>query len=414
MKTQPRRLAHGELAGALPPGGHTILSSCSAESDLLAAEVEGAGGALGNMCFSAILVPGLNKHVWRAGTDSTITTFFQTPELRKEGARSTFLPLCYQDVGAWYEHNPPDAALFMCSPPDANGNCSFGTEVAFVADNWRKTGTRIAHINPLMPATPGDTGIPFSELTAYFEAEQPLRTMAVGGTDPVTQAIARHAAQFIGDGATLQTGVGKLPDAVLDQVSDRRNLRLNTGLICDGALRLVNSGAMADGQSAIVGCAIGQPELYAGLTHPHFEFRPVSVTHDVMRLAAIPQLITINSVMSVDLFGQGFAEASARGFMSGPGGASDFARAARLSPGGLRIIILPSAAGDISRIVAPGEGIGPASLGRMDIDIVVTEHGAADLRGKSHQERAKLLIAIADPAHREALERAWSEVAAII
>ena len=411
---QPRRLSNGELAGALPPGGLTIVSSCSAESDLLAAEVEEAGAALGDMRFSGIFVPGVNRHTWRAGPDSTVTTFFQTPDLRKEGARSTFLPLCYQDVAAWFDHEGADAVLFMCSPPDANGNCSFGADVAFVADNWRKARTRIAHINPLMPVTPGDSGIPFTELTAFYEGEQPLRTMAVGGSDPVTQTIARHAAEFVKDGATVQTGLGKLPDAVLDLLADRRGLKLNTGLICDAALRLVNSGAMADGPSAIVGCAFGQESLYAGLDNPHFQFRPVSVTHDVMRLATVPDLVTINSAMSVDLYGQAFAEAASRGFQSGPGGASDFSRAARYSPGGLRIIILPSVAGETTRIVGPGEGIGPVSLGRMDIDIVVTENGAADLRGKSHQQRAEALIAIADPAHRDDLARSWGKIAAMI
>lgn len=411
---QPRNLASGDLAGALPPGGLTLVSSCSAESDLLAAEVEGAGDALGDMRFSGIFVPGLNKYVWRAGENSTVTSFFQTPQLRKEGARITFLPLCYQDVVSYYAQAGVDAALFMCSPPDANGNCSFGTEVSYVADNWRKAKTRIAHINPLMPATPGDAGIPFAEITAFYEGDQPLRTMAVGGTDPITLAIAKATAEFIHNGATLQTGLGKLPDAVLDQLHHHRDLRIHTGLIGDGGLRLVNSGAMADGASALVGVAIGQESLYTALDNPHFQFRPISVTHNVPALGSVPQLVTINSAMSVDLFGQAYAEASSRGFMSGPGGASDFARAARLSPGGLRIIILPSAAGDVSRIIAPGDSIGPVSLGRMDIDIVVTEHGAADLRGKSHNDRARLLIDIADPGHRETLERAWADIAAII
>ncbi len=411
---QPRRLSPGGLAGALPPGGLTLVSSCSAESDLLATEVEAAGDALGSMCFTGIFVPFFNKAVWRAGDSSKVTTFFQTPALRKEGERTTFLPLCYQDISSYFDDHHPDAVLFMCSPPDENGNCSFGTEVAFVTDNWRRARTRIAHINPLMPRTPGDSGIPFSELTGYYEGEQELRTMQVGGTDPVTQAIARHAAEFIGDGATVQTGLGKLPDAVLDLLADRKNIKLNTGLICDAALRLVNSGAMADGRSAVVGCAFGETSLYAGLDNPHFDFRPVSVTHDVVRLSTVPNLVTVNSAMSVDLFGQAYAEASSRGFMSGPGGASDFSRAARSSPGGIRMIILPSLAGETSRIAAPGAGIGPVSLSRLDIDIVVTEHGAADMRGLSHGERAAALIRIADPAHREKLEQAWAKIATLI
>jgi acyl-CoA hydrolase len=115
--------------------------------------------------------------------------------------------------------------------------------------------------------------------------------------------------------------------------------------------------------------------------------------------------------MEVDLYGQVYAESSSRGFQSGPGGASDFARGARASADGLRIIALPASAGTGSRIVAPGAGHGPVSLSRFDVDIIVTEYGAADLRGKSHTQRAAALIAIAAPDHREPLERAWHSVA---
>jgi acyl-CoA hydrolase len=164
---------------------------------------------------------------------------------------------------------------------------------------------------------------------------------------------------------------------------------------------------MAPGRSALVGAAIGSPALYAGLDHEHFQFRPMTVTHDAATLAGIEQLVTINSAMEVDLFGQVFAEASSRGFQSGPGGAGDFARGARRSPGGLRIIALPAEAGGASRIVAPGAGHGPVSLGRFDVDVIVTEYGAADLRYCDYPARAAALIAIAAPAQREALEQAW-------
>jgi acyl-CoA hydrolase len=177
---------------------------------------------------------------------------------------------------------------------------------------------------------------------------------------------------------------------------------------------LVRSGAMAPGPSALVGVAIGSETLYAGLDDSHFQFRPVTVTHDAATLAAIERLVTINSAMEVDLYGQVHAEASARGFQSGPGGASDYARGARASSGGLRIIALPASAGGASRIVAPGRGHGPVSLSRFDVDVIVTEHGTADLRGKDHNQRAAALIAIAASDHREALERSWHPVAAQI
>lgn len=404
---RPRALRPGGLATVLPPGGMTLVSSCSAESALLGAEVAAAGDALGEMDFSGVFVPGLNRLAWHAGAQSRLTSFFLTPEMRKEPARSRFLPLCYEDILGFYRSERPQAALFMCSPPDANGNCSFGTEVAFIAALWREIPVRIAHVNPAMQRTPGDRGIPFAELTGYFEAERELLAQAPAAPDAISASIAGHIARLIPDGATLQTGLGKVPDAVLRALTGHRNLRLHTGLIGDGALALVRSGAMAAGASATVGTAIGSPELYAGLDHEHFQFRPVTVTHGPATLAAIDRLVTINSAMDVDLFGQAFAEASARGFQSGPGGASDYARGARRSAGGLRIIALPAAAGPASRIIAPGRGHGPVSLSRFDIDCVVTEHGVADLRNADYPARAAALIAIAAPEHRDALAAAW-------
>ena len=408
------RLSPGDLAGVLPAGGHAIVSSCSAESDVLAAEVEAAGAALGDRVFSGIFIAGLNRHVWTAGRQSRTVTFFQTPELKGQGARNRFLPLCYHDIARWYAANRPDAVLLMVSPPDTDGMCSLGTELGFGGDLWRAAPIRIAHVNPAMPRTPGDPGIAYAELTAVVEAEQPLRTMAPPRGDAVADAIAQRVAEWIPDGATLQTGLGKLPDAVLDRLHDRRGLKLHTGLIGDAGLRLVRSEAMADGPSALVGCAIGSEALYAGLDHPRFQFRPVSVTHDLATLMAIERLVTVNSAMSVDLFGQAFAEASSAGFLSGPGGATDFARGARASAGGLRIVALPASAKGSSRIVAPNAAAGPVSLGRFDLDLIVTEHGTADLRGRDYHERAKALIAIAAPEHREVLERAWAPIAGSI
>ncbi|WP_082835819.1 acetyl-CoA hydrolase/transferase family protein [Croceicoccus bisphenolivorans] len=410
----PLRLGKGDLAAVLPPGMHVYVSSCAAESDLLLSEVELAGVALGKARFSGIFVAGLNKGTWNAGSQSAIVTFFQTPEIRAEGPRGTFLPLCYQDIVRWYASNPPDVVMVMLTPPDANGLCSFGVDAGFGPDLWRNAKFCIAHINPAMPRAADGPAIPFADLTAFFEEEQPLRTMASGGSDAISDAIARNVADFVEDGMTIQVGLGKLPDAVLDRLHDRRRMKIHSGLGGDGVLRLVRSGAVAADTPAVIGSAIGSAELYAALSEPAFAMRPVSVTHDPAALANTARLVTINSVMSVDLFGQGYAEASSRGFLSGPGGASDFARGARVGKDGLRIVALPSTAKGQGRIVPPRDAFGPVSLSRFDIDVVVTEHGAADLRGKSHDGRARELIAVASPLHRDALEQAWAETARTI
>lgn len=408
----PVRINPADLASVLPPGGLTLVSSCSAESTVLADAVTAAGDAVGAMTFSGIFVPGLNQRTWLANPQCRVLTFFMTPELRKAGEAVEFLPLCYADIGAVLRQRKPSAALFMVSPPDADGHCSFGTQVDFIADMWRDIPCRIAHINPALPATLGHPGIPFAELTAFIEAEQPLLAMAEDPADQVALAIAAHIAPFVEDGATLQTGLGKIPGAVLRALTERRNLRVHSGLIGDAILDLIAAGAMAKGASATVGVAIGSPRLYDALGQAPFNFQPVSVTHNPRAIQGPDRLITINSAIDVDLLGQGFAELTGKGLMSGPGGATDFARCARMGKG-VRIVALPASAagGTISRIVAPGDGSGPVSLSRMDIDVVVTEHGAADLRGMGYTDRAKALIAIASPSHRPGLHAAWDNYA---
>ena len=407
----PRRIEPGELVDVLPPGGLTLVSACSAESTPLADAVAAAGDALGAMTFSGIFVGGVNRRTWLAGTETRVLTFFLTPELRAAGDRVEFLPLCYQDILAELRRRRPRAAMFMCSPPDNMGQCSFGTEVAFIAELWREIPTRIAHINPAMPRTPGDPGIPFAELTAYVEGDQVLPGMAAAAPDPVADAIAGHMARYVNAGATLQTGLGKIPNAILSSLADRRDLKLHSGLIGDGVLALLDSGALERPGAATVGVAIGSERLYEMLDHPAFQFRPVSVTHDAAILSAIDDLVTINSAVEVDLFGQVYAELTPRGLMSGPGGASDFARGARGH--GVRIVALPAQAArnTVSRIVSPGTAAGPVSLGRMDVDVVVTEHGSADLRHLGHVARAEALMGIAAPEHRGALAAQWADYA---
>jgi hypothetical protein len=180
---KPTMLRPGELAGMLPAAGLVLVSSCSAESDLLVDEVAQLDGT---QDYCGIFVPGLNRHVWRGAGAARATTFFRTPELAAEGDRVRFLPLCYQDILALARASRPVAALFMCSPPDSEGMCSFGTEVAFIAALWREIPVCIAHVNPAMPRTPGDRGIPFAQLTGWIEREQALRGSPAGAPDTAT------------------------------------------------------------------------------------------------------------------------------------------------------------------------------------------------------------------------------------
>ncbi|MFZ2109239.1 MAG: acetyl-CoA hydrolase/transferase C-terminal domain-containing protein [Roseiarcus sp.] len=409
----PRRIDLADIASALPPGGRTLIGACSGESLRLAEAVLRAGDALGAMTFTGIFVPGLNKHTYLANPHCRVETFFLTPELKAAGDAVTFLPLCYGDILARLRKVPIDAALFMATPPDWRGICGFGPIVDFLADLWPKIPIRVAHINPRLPHVRGAAGIPFSELTAVFEQEQPLLQMADAGTDPTSEAIARNVARWIGDGATVQAGLGKIPTAALRALCGRRGLRIHSGLVSEAVVDLEEAGALASGVAVTGGVAIGTQRLYDAACGSAYRFEPVAYTHSPRVLSEIANLVSINSALEVDLFGQAYAEMGPGGLMSGPGGASDFARGT-YAAGGLRIVALPASAakGAVSRIVGPNAGAGPVSLGRMDIDVVVTEFGGADLRGLGHHGRAKALIGVAPPEHRETLESAWAALAA--
>ncbi|MFM6853404.1 MAG: acetyl-CoA hydrolase/transferase C-terminal domain-containing protein [Sphingopyxis sp.] len=411
----PVHIDPADLARWLPVGGRVLVAGATGESRLLADAVMAAGNALGTTIFTGVFVPGVNRHTYLPAASSRCETFFVTPQLQPElGGRVDFLPLCYRDIGQYLRGQTIDAVLMMVTPPDENGWCSFGPAVDFAADLWADIPVRIAHINPLLPRTNGHAGIPFNAITACIEQAAPIyeTPAADGGQDAVASAIAGHIAPYIGDGATLQTGVGKVPGAVLRALTGRRNLRVHSGLIGDGVVDLADAGALAPGASVVAGVAIGSARLYHAITGPTFQFQPVSVTHDAATIGAISQFVAINSAMDVDLLGQAYCETGPRGLMSGPGGASDYARGAGMG-NGLRIIALAATAarGTISRIAVPGTVFGPVSLGRMDIDIVVTQWGAADVRGLSYAARAAALIAIADPTHRAALRAGWHEYA---
>jgi acyl-CoA hydrolase len=403
-----------DIADWLPAGGRVLVTGASGESVLLAEAVMATGDALGAITFTGIFVPGLNRHSYLPGSASRVETFFVTPPLKKDlGGRVEQLPLCYSDIRRRFRELPIDALICMVTPPNDEGQCSFGPAVDFAAELWPHIPVRIAHINPAMPRTPGDGGIPFCELTTYVEVAAGFDGEAEGAVDPVAEAVASHVAAWITDGATLQTGVGKVPGAILRALTGRRDLRIHSGLVGDEVVDLLEAGALAPGQAVTAGVAIGSRRLYAAIEGPEFAFLPAAVTHDRAIIAGIANFVAINSAIEVDLLGQVFSEMSPKGLISGPGGAPDFAAGARQG-GGLRIIALPATAGEgaISRIALPGSPAGPVTLGRMDTDVVATEFGAADIRGLSYDERAEALVAIAAPQHREALTAGWRAYAA--
>lgn len=398
----PDRITPDQIASRLPRPGKVWLSGCSTDGAVL--HSAWAGQSLPGLTFTGIFVPGLNDLTPVLNTGARIETFFMLPEMARAADRITYLPFCYRDITGHLAAHVPDAAVIMLSPPDANGICSFGPVTDFIADIWERIPLLIAQINPSLPATHGTPGIPFDRLSAVIEADSPLPQQAPG-TDDTARAIAAHAAGLIPDGAVIQAGVGRIPEAVLSGLTAKRDLAIHSGLIGDSTVDLLEAGALRADSPVTAGVAIGTDRIYGAISAPEFTFRPPSFTHDIANVALLSPFVTVNSAIEVDLAGNVYAEATPRGPISGPGGASDFTAGAR-GQNDLRIIALPSTAGKsrVSRIVTTGNG--PVSLGRFDVDVVITEHGVAHLRGASPEARRAALVAISDPDHRDALAAA--------
>jgi len=305
-----------------------------------------------------------------------------------------------------------DVAFVQVSRPDADGNHSFGLIADFVQEAVRKARVVIAEVNECVPFTFGDAVLPAARIDcAVHVARAPVEVLPaeIGATD---LAIAKFVAGYIEDAAVLQVGVGAVPDAILRLLHDRRNLGVHSGMIGDGLVDLVEAGVITnalkpiDAGVAITGALIGTRRLYEfSHRNARIGMRSSAYTHGAAVLAQLPKLVTLNSAVEVDLTGQVNAEQSGTQYLGGTGGQVDFVRAGARSKGGRAIIALPATArgGKVSRITASLSG--PVTTARSEVDIIVTEFGAAELKGQTLAERTRRLIGIAHPEFREALER---------
>jgi acyl-CoA hydrolase len=304
---------------------------------------------------------------------------------------------------------PADVGFVQVSPPDADGMCSLGVGVDYVADAIPHTRVLIAEINRQMPATLGSARIPLSRFAAVVETDRPLLELPVGSPSHTDSTIAGHIAGLITDGDTLQLGVGALPAALLSALRGHSDLGIHSGMISDGVLDLIDAGVITgarkeiDRGTVVTGAALGSAELYRRIPHLPVEFRAASYTHSPQTLSQLRSLVAVNSAIEVDLTGQVNAERRHGTYIGAVGGQSDFSRAASLS-GRRSIIALRSRAGSHSTIVASTRTV---TTSRTDVDVVVTEHGIAELRGHGFAERARRLTEIADPEFREDLERTF-------
>jgi acyl-CoA hydrolase/GNAT superfamily N-acetyltransferase len=350
------------------------------------------------------------------------TAFFIGPNVRDavQDGRADFLPVFLSEIPELIRTRRVrvDVALVQVSPPDRHGYVSLGVSVDIVRAAVNAAEMVIAEVNPNMPRTHGDSFVPVSLIDYLVPCAVPLLELLPDPPGPTEREIGRHVAALVPDAATLQTGIGAIPNAVLAQLRDHKDLGIHTEMLSDGVMELALSGAITGKAKTLLpgkmvtSFVMGSRALYEWVhDNPGIEMRPSDFTNDPFTIARNDRMVAINSALAVDLTGQVAADTLAGKFFSGIGGQVDFVRGAARSRGGRSIIALPSTAksGAISRIQAaldPGTGV---VTSRGDVRFVVTEYGVADLWGKNIRERATALIAIAHPDFRRELSDAGKQ-----
>ncbi len=349
--------------------------------------------------------------------------------------RGTYTPIFLSDVPATFRHGGEmaiDVAFIQVSPPDSHGCCSLGPAVDATLAAVNHARHVVALVNPHVPRAHGMGFINFSRIEYAVHCSDPLYVTDVVRPNDVQSRIGRYTAELIEDGATLQMGIGAIPNAVLSELGDRRNLGIHTEMFSDGVINLVKKGVITgarkklDPGKIVSSFAIGSQELMDFIDdNPMVEFYPFDYTNDSHIIRQFDHMVSINSAIQVDLTGQVCAESIGTYIYSGVGGQMDFLRGAALSPNGKPIIALPSTVsakkmadedldammqepidGQISRItpfLAPGASV---TTTKAHLYYVITEYGVAYLHGLSLKDRALKLIEIAAPQFREQLERA--------
>jgi acyl-CoA hydrolase len=308
-----------------------------------------------------------------------------------------------------------DIAMIQVSPPDSHGNCSLGISVEASAAAVQSASKVIAMINPQMPRTHGDSFVNIRQIHRAIECDYPLIEHPYQEPTEIQQAIGRNIADLIDDGDCLQMGIGGVPDAVLEQLTDRKDLGVHTEMFSNALPRLIELGVVTNSRKkkqrgkSVTGFVMGSRALYDFVDdNPSVAFLDIEYVNDPTIIARNDQVVSINSALQVDLSGQVCADSLGTQIYSGVGGQVDFVTGAAFSRGGKSIIALPSTAkgGAMSRIVptlAAGSGVVTT---RAQVDFVVTEYGVAKLKGLSLRERARALIDIAHPSFRADLAAA--------
>ncbi len=335
--------------------------------------------------------------------------------------RADYTPIFLSEIPSLFAPGgalPLDVAFVHVTPPDQDGNCSLGVSVDCALAAARHAKVVVAQVNPQMPRTGGHV-LPAAWIDFAVVVDAPLPTHGIAAPTPEAEAIGHHVAKLVPDGATLQMGIGAIPNAILASLRGHRDLGVHTEMFTDGLLPLVKAGVINGSRKSlhpgviVSAFAMGSQDVYRFLDrNPEVELRPVDYTNHVEVIAKNDRMCAINAALTVDLTGQVVADSIGPRFYSGIGGQVDFIRGAARSDGGIPVIALPSTAkgGTVSRIapeIATGGGVVTT---RGDVHWVVTEFGARNLHGRTIRERARMLIEIAHPRFQAELEEAADQL----
>jgi acyl-CoA hydrolase len=405
------------LTDLLAAGQTVFVPSLGNESALLSRELAARPERAAGVTFTGVQFPGIDRFDYLAlHPRARQRGYFMSPALRGGLAdgRAELLPLDYLGIARQLDEGPaPDVAIAQLTPPDAGGWCSPGLTCDFLPLVWKRAGRRVAHINPKLPRIASSWRVHVSELDAQAESEEDLLTVPDAAPGDIDARIGRHAAGLVRDGDTLQFGVGGVPSAIAGALRGHRRLHVHTGMVSSAVRTLWEAGALDRDATILGGAVLGSAGFYDYAARlERLRLTDVRHTHGLAQLAGIPRLVAINSALEVDLFGQVNAERGSGAIRAGAGGLPAFAVAAQASNGGRLLVCLPATAAGakVSRIVPALGEQGLCTLPRHLTDAVATEYGVAQLRGLDLDARAQALIAIAHPAHRDALAARWDKM----
>ena len=400
-----------DVVRALRPGQRVYFQGGPGECEAFYNVLGDNPGLANGVELWSCLIPGINTQDYGSLPGSVrLTTFMASPALEPSIAsgRTTVNAMPYSEIGATMAATEFDVAILHVAPPDRHGNCSFGIACDMPGLVWRNAKRRIAFVNARMPTLPDADFIPADEIEFGVPIDEPLLAAAAspGRTSGVLAEIARLTAELVPDGATIQSGIGEAPAAIVAALKLHRGLKVHSGIITQEYQTLMESGAIDPGAENITGVAWGDAAFYKWLPQSGFAFRSALVTHAHDELAKLTGFVSIGSALEVDLQGNLNLEWRSGRRISSAGGAPDYLRGAAGSPGGQAIIALPATTSSgasriVPRLAAPSV---PGDL----VDTLVTEHGVARLKGLSLRARAEAIIAVAAPEHRGFLARGYS------